>query len=432
MNYQEYYLNKAIQKKILEFSRDREIAVQFHNGAYGKRPQSLESIREIDAFVKKGVTSFHSSEERWVNPMLLENADEETISKARKGWDLVIDIDSVDLEYSKIVARSVLDFFEELGINHASIKFSGNKGFHIGIPFEAFSEEILGIGETKDLFPAVARKIAAYIVYENNERICNRILEREGSKEKIAENNDMDVAKLTDEDGNFTFAKLVEIDTMLISSRHLFRMPYSINEKSGLVSIPILPERTMYFRREEARPEKVKTAINKGVDFLDYREEHGKYGNVLIVKAYEEDYEKEIFKDIPSPAEDKIVEITETVPMNRFPETIKYVLNNKFEDGRKRLLFLLLTFLTSVNWKLENIEEVVTEWAENQGLKKNYYTGQINWFKRQNRKIMPPNFSKDAYFRDAGIPEGILKKDIEFKNKKNKNLLNCIRQSASK
>ena len=44
--------------------------------------------------------------------------------------------------------------------------------------------------------------------------------------------------------------KFLEIDTVLISSRHLYRMPYSLHEKSGLVSLPINPGKTGADRRQ--------------------------------------------------------------------------------------------------------------------------------------------------------------------------------------
>jgi hypothetical protein len=55
--------------------------------------------------------------------------------------------------------------------------------------------------------------------------------------------------------------KILSIDSILISSRHLFRMPYSINEKSYLVSLPIDPNKIMDFKKEMANPENLKRVL---------------------------------------------------------------------------------------------------------------------------------------------------------------------------
>ena len=52
--------------------------------------------------------------------------------------------------------------------------------------------------------------------------------------------------------------KFLEIDTVLISSRHLYRMPYSLHEKSGLVSVPINPKNVLKFEKKDAIPANVK------------------------------------------------------------------------------------------------------------------------------------------------------------------------------
>src|SRR3989344_8368465 len=53
----------------------------------------------------------------------------------------------------------------------------------------------------------------------------------------------------------------LEIDTVLIASRHLYRMPYSLHEKSGLVSLPLDPNKVLEFEKPMARPEVVQTTF---------------------------------------------------------------------------------------------------------------------------------------------------------------------------
>jgi DNA primase catalytic subunit len=70
----------------------------------------------------------------------------------RIGWDLLLDIDSQYIEYSKIYAKIIIDFLEFSGVKNVGIKFSGSKGFHLIIPWKAFPEEINGV-KTSDMFP---------------------------------------------------------------------------------------------------------------------------------------------------------------------------------------------------------------------------------------------------------------------------------------
>jgi hypothetical protein len=45
-------------------------------------------------------------------------------------------------------------------------------------------------------------------------------------------------------------------------------------------------------------------------------------------------------------------------------------------------------------------------------LKEGYVRSQIEWHLKQNKKILPPNYSNDAFYRDIGI----LDKKPETKN----------------
>ena len=52
--------------------------------------------------------------------------------------------------------------------------------------------------------------------------------------------------------------KVVELDPILISPRHLFRMPYSLHRTTSLVSLPMSPEEMEEFSREDASPGKIR------------------------------------------------------------------------------------------------------------------------------------------------------------------------------
>lgn len=447
---QKYYSDFEVQRAILKFAKDREIAVRFDGGYYGKRPDVIENMFDVRKFVKKGVTSFHCSEERWANALLLSDgslSDEEK-SKNRIGWDLILDLDGVCYEYSRIVGKIIIDYLNELGVKNVSAKFSGNKGFHIGVPFEAFSQNIIGIGETRLMFPDIARKIAGLLVFELKGRVAKALLEYEGSLENIANKYKFEIDELVNNDMdsmNFEWMKVIEIDTILISSRHLFRMPYSLNEKSGLVSVPIPNERIIDFEKYEAKPENVDPLETENYSFLRYNLDFGKDADILLIRAHEEEneefYEKISARYSKQAKGEKrgiiftgdnsgdFFEINEEVEMKDFPSTITYALDNQFEDGKKRALFLILTFLHSIKWDEKHIEEVIFEWNDKQPepLKRNYITAQINWFKSQPKILSPPNFSNDNYYKGIGIPKEIVEEDmIRFRGMKMKNPLHYV------
>jgi len=434
-----FYLREEIQRAILAFSNQREIGSKFE-GYFGKRPDVIEYLSDVKKFVNNGILSFHCSEERWVNPLMLSDKkiSEEEKAKNRSGWDLILDLDGVDFKYAKIVGKIIIEYLNNLGVYNVSTKFSGNKGFHIGVPFEAFSKEIIGIGETRLLFPDAPRRIAAYLMNELKSKICKEILKNDISLENISQKYNISVndLKSLDKDSfGLNYMKLIEIDTILISGRHLFRMPYSLNEKSGLVSIPVENSKIMEFDKKWAQPALINPEKYSKFNFLKYDEKYKKDGDKLLIKAYEDDKTDELIKNVQEAMNKKkateTFEINEEVKIEDFPKTIQFILNNKFEDGRKRVIFLLLTFLHSIKWNEKIIEEVIYEWNKKQDepLKRNYIGAQINWFRNQIKFkiISPPNFSNDNYFKLIGIPENIINEDRKkFKNITIKNPLHYV------
>ncbi|MBI2582439.1 hypothetical protein HYV87_04925 [Candidatus Woesearchaeota archaeon] len=157
-----FYKRKDIQDAIIAHAKNKEIGVRY-NESFGKRPDILSYPKEILELSLRGVTSFHASEEIWENPLELEsNKSKKELDQLRCGWDLVLDIDCKFVDYSKIAANLIIQFLKYCGVKDISVKFSGNKGFHIGVPFEAFPKKV-GETETKNLFPDAAKRIAFYI-----------------------------------------------------------------------------------------------------------------------------------------------------------------------------------------------------------------------------------------------------------------------------
>ncbi|MEK6857524.1 MAG: DNA primase small subunit domain-containing protein, partial [Nanoarchaeota archaeon] len=251
-----YYKQTEVQEAIVKNAEGKEIGVLFQGQFFGKRPETLKYPKDVLEFAKNGASSFHCSEETWNNPLQLNsNLKRTELDDLRSGWDLIIDIDSKILDYSKIAADLVVQALRYYDIDSLSTKFSGNHGFHLAVPFEAFPETV-NEQKVKNLFPEGPRRIAAHLKRMILPFLTKTLLDKESIDEimkKTGQKKEEIIVK-----GKFDPFSFVGIDTILISSRHLFRMPYSLNEKSGLVSVPIKPERILEFNKdEEADPKNV-------------------------------------------------------------------------------------------------------------------------------------------------------------------------------
>ena len=147
-----YYSNPKIQEAMIKFAQNREVSPRYFEG-FGKRPDVLQYPSDVMGLVQKGATSFHCSEEIWSDVFKLNSEmNREQMDSLRKGWDLLIDIDSPYLDVSKEAAKLVVDCLEMYGIKNYGIKFSGSKGMHIIVSGKAFPEEYSG-KKMKDAFP---------------------------------------------------------------------------------------------------------------------------------------------------------------------------------------------------------------------------------------------------------------------------------------
>ena len=191
----------------------------------------------------------------------------------------------------------------------------------------------------------------------------------------------------------------LNIDTILISSRHLYRMPYSLHEKSGLVSLPINPSKVLEFEKEDAKPENVKVSRFR---FLDRENVIKNETRHLIMQAFDFTLNKEEEIKIAGKREYEIPQAA--LKDELFPPCIKLILNG-LEDGRKRALFILCNFLTSVGWDYSAMEKLLREWNKKnkEPLREVYLLGQIRHHKQSRKKILPPNCSNEMYMLGIGV-----------------------------
>jgi len=169
-----YYSIPEIRKAIFDFSQNRECIPRYYEG-FGKRPDSFQYKGDIFELVKKGATSFHCSEELWSNPLSIStDLSEKQLDELRIGWDLLLDIDSKYLDYSKILALQIIKVFKFHGIKNFGIKFSGSKGFHLIIPWKAFPKEVNNL-KTSNRFPEWPRIVLNYITEKTKPLLIKEI-----------------------------------------------------------------------------------------------------------------------------------------------------------------------------------------------------------------------------------------------------------------
>ncbi len=488
-----YYSNPKVQEIILKFAQGREVVPRYFE-AFGKRPDTLVYASDINGLVKKGATSFHVSEEIWEDPLKI-NSDMtiEELNEIRMGWDLIIDIDSKFLDYSKIAVKLMSNALENFGIKNYGIKFSGSRGFHIIVSSNAFPKEYDGT-KTNSMFPEWPRAICGFlmnyirpeynkiisnleinfnalkertnltkediseIICDNCGRLCKKgsivtfvcpecktsikrkdakITKRKlncinngcAGKYNIKKEEDYfycehcgtsSINKKTESEKKIIYSKEVKfdntysdefiegisgnrlagLDLVLVSSRHLIRAPYSLHEKTALASVviekneienfnPIRDADPLRIKIKEFIPENKEEEAGKLLAAaLEWKKIHDKEEENMQKKKYSE-YEEKKKKNVSE---------------NMFTEQIKKLLNG-LKDGRKRGLFVLITFLRSLNFSPEYINLKIREWNKlNQPpLKEGYVKGQIDWHLKQKKRILPPNYGNEAFYRDIGI-----------------------------
>ncbi len=384
-----YYSREDVQQAILDVSRGREVAGVFGDGRFSSRPNTIGYRKDIEMLVDSGAVAFHGSLEKWVNPM---NVGKPGYEKTRTGWDLILDLDCKDTEHGKVAAITLLDALRKHGVKNASIKFTGGTGFHLGIPYGCFPKEV-DYADTATQYPGLARRIALYI-RDFSRQSFEKALLRKWSVEELAEKTGKPVGGIMSGDGIDPY-KVVEVDPVLISPRHLFRLPYSLHEKSGLVSLPLRKGEIEGFTREDAHPGKVR--LIRG--YLDkYEKEEA---SMLVTEAIDWAAKQKIEK------ERKVVReftLRKAVPLELAPPCIVNILKG-LSDGKKRSLLILINYMSSLGWKWEDIEAELPRWNEKNvpPLSETYLRGQIKWHERRKKRMPPPSCSNEGYYENFGV-----------------------------
>ncbi len=289
---------------------------------------------------------------------------------------------------------------------------SGNKGFHLGVPFEAFPQEINYL-ETKNIFPEAPKKIAFYLKENIKEQLAQKIMDFEGNDfskimEKTGAKNEEIIYYQKDQWGTLipclNVEPFLEIDTILIASRHLYRMPYSLHEKSGLVSLPIDPEKVLQFEKNTAHPDLVSISPFKFLDREKDKEKINESARRLLLNAWDFEVKTEEKREAINLSTFEEVKIESPIKEDFFPPCIKQILANGMIDGRKRAVFILMNFLGKIGWEKKEIENYILKWNAEKNkspLPENYIRGQIKYFTPGDK--LPPNCDNEAYYKNLGV-----------------------------
>ena len=206
-----------------------------------------------------------------------------------------------------------------------------------------------------------------------------------------------------------TAEKLADLDLVLVAPRHLFRMPYSLHEKTALASIVIDKNEIKNFTPKDANPMKINAKNIK--EF--YPNENVRQGeartlleNAISWKSKQEEQTEKDLQERYRGYKGKRFEKIDVkgVPDELFPRPIKKLLKG-LKDGRKRGLFILLTFLRSLNFSPEEINERTRKWNKKNDppLKEGYVKSQIDWQLKQKKQILPPNYQNKNFYKDLNL-----------------------------
>jgi len=451
---QAYYSRRDIQQAIYDFCKNRETVPRYYEGFGSRPDMIDYPNDILNFAKKGATSFHCSEELWQNPLEINTDMTPEQYNQIKIGWDFLIDIDSPFLDYSKIAAKLIIQALEYHNIKNIGIKFSGSKGFHILIPFKAFPEqiseeltkdkfpeyarliaqyihdlihdklaqEILAVssqGDKKDMFEiiytptkekAIPQKLVKYICpnfkckAEVNSLTgttkktlrcpsCNGDLEKIEEKEIYIANSNKDNSEKNPNlfQKKATASSVIDsVDIILVSSRHLFRTPYSLHEKTSLASIVIDKNEIENFQPRDADPLKVKIKNF----YPECREGEARELLIQAIDWAEKNKDKIAKKEFTGKSID-VKELTITEEM--YPGVIKNILKGIKSDGRKRALTILMSFFSSLEMPQDYIETAVEKWNKKnyKPLKTGYIKSQIAWYIKNPR--FPPNYDKPVY-----------------------------------
>jgi len=195
----DYYKRDDIAMAIYRYGKDRKIKVTNDTSSLAGRGGqiTIQSPDDVVNLAKKFLDGNENAAPRKYPSFhgTIEVFSKEFIKQNHRGADIVIDIDIKDnFREAFKQGRKVLDLLDYYNVPHR-IKFSGGSGPHIIIPYEWLPKSL-----QNDDFSKTHHIIFHTIV---------------------------------------SLSKASHIDSSFISFDHYHRIPYSINEHTGLISLPL-------------------------------------------------------------------------------------------------------------------------------------------------------------------------------------------------
>jgi len=233
----DYYGRRDVRQTIMDFARANngsgERECTFYNARVksmqrhlSKHPIVLDSAEAFDRALASGATAFYCSYWRYLGQDFSRPVGHDLvwIVRARRGG----------LEFAKRVTAWVIEALAGEGISEPWVKYSGQLGFDLLIPFEAIPNEVWA-GDSYalvDLQRGLTNSIVSYLT----ERRSNICVDGVSSSLEIKQRT----------------------NTCLLSElrvrRGLMLAPMSLNPESGLVSVPIAPDAVAEFSVLDASP----------------------------------------------------------------------------------------------------------------------------------------------------------------------------------
>jgi hypothetical protein len=397
----------------------------------GSRVFPVDGLKEVYKQIKPKAFNYHRSEQMTLNKKranlnrirkvldwFYEFKEIPPDNKSKKILSNYEKLFSSDISVVKVksITKKKEEFVYDVSVEKTEAFFgnyypillhnSGSKGFHIIVPWKAFPREINNV-KTSDKFPEWPRIITKYLIEIMTKDLIKKITELSKPSKYVKD---------------FQASKEVMPDLILVSPRHLFRMPYSLHEKTALASVVLKPEEIEKFQPKDANPLKIKIR-----NFMPNSEE-GEATELLREaldwnknKNPEEEYEKKTFDFKPI----KLSNLSE----ENFPPSVKKILQG-VKDGRKRALFVLINLFRSIGMEKEELEERIYSWNKrnNIPLKIGYIKSQLSWSYR-NKVVLPPNYDKDYYKGIGVVPT---EEEIRYKNPTNYVIKRTLQQNTER
>jgi hypothetical protein len=192
--------------------------------------------------------------------------------------------------------------------------------------------------------------------------------------------------------------EVMGLDLILVSSRHLFRMPYSLHEKTSLVSTVLSKSELDTFDPKDARPLKIQIK-----NFYPEAEENE--AKEFVMQALDWAKENRIGEERKSTTTGKYADFKpielQNISEEQFPPCVINILKG-VKDGKKRSLFVLINLFRSIGMDKKVMEQKINSWNEKNEtpLKYGYIKSQLQWAYRR-KPILPPNCKE--FYQGIGV-----------------------------